>query len=133
MAKDEVELLEMGARIKELRESHGFKQQWIADQIGVELRTYQFWQAGKSRPEQQHLEKLAALFHVTPKYLLRGETPELLAARTDQLTRMEDQISRLAAEIRLLRAELVTRDAEELARIEGVHRAIQGLQRQQRQ
>jgi transcriptional regulator with XRE-family HTH domain len=97
MARDETELLEMGLRIKELRKSHGYKQQWIADQVGVELRTYQFWQAGDFAPEQENLEKLAALFGVTPKYILKGETPELLSDRRDQLDRIEAKLDQLLA------------------------------------
>jgi transcriptional regulator with XRE-family HTH domain len=75
VARDEVQLLEMGQRIAELRESNGYKQQWIADKVGVTLRTYQFWQAGKFPPEQENLEKLAKLFNVTPRFILKGETP----------------------------------------------------------
>lgn len=95
MARDETELLEMGARIKELREAHGFKQQWIADQIGVTLRTYQFWQAGASPPEQENLEKLALLFGVTPKYILKGETPTPVHDRGPQLDRIENLLNTL--------------------------------------
>lgn len=95
MAREKTELLEMGERIRELRKLHGFKQQWIADQIGVQLRTYQFWQAGKSPPEQENLEKLAALFGVEPKYILNGETPELPMSRDAQLTRIEEKVDQL--------------------------------------
>lgn len=97
MARDETELLEMGARITELRAAHGFKQQWIADQIGVSLRAYQFWQAGASPPEQESLEKLAKLFGVTPKYILKGETPDL--HDETQLDRIETKLDRLLAVI----------------------------------
>jgi transcriptional regulator with XRE-family HTH domain len=95
MARDKAELLAMGARIKELRELHGLKQQYIADKVGVELRTYQFWQAGKSPPEQENLEKLAELFGVTPKYILKGDTPEPLA--DDATARLDAIEQRLAA------------------------------------
>lgn len=89
MARDEVKLLEMGERIRELRESHGYKQEWIADQVGVKLRTYQFWQQGKHPPEQDSLEKLAQLFGVTPRYILKGETPDLLGGGQDVIARLE--------------------------------------------
>ena len=75
MAKDEQQRREMGARIKELREARGLTQQHIADAVGVTLRQYQFWQAGDNIPGQAHLEKLAAIFDVTPTHILRGTTP----------------------------------------------------------
>lgn len=101
--RDERELLEMGERIRELRVQHGYKQQWIADKVGVTLRTYQFWQAGKSPPEQENLEKLAKLFGVSPKYILRGETPDPvtnghatdLSARVDEIAKQVNELHAL--------------------------------------
>lgn len=115
MARDEVALLEMAARIKELRESHGYKQQFVADKVGVELRTYQFWQQGKHAPEQDALEKLAKLFGVTPKYILRGDTPDL--SSRDQLDRIEQRLERMQAVIEQLAGnEVVAAALEELQR-----------------
>lgn len=92
MARDQTQLLAMGARIKELRESHGLKQQWIADQVGVSLRTYQFWQEGKSPPSQDNLEKLADIFGVTTRYIMRGDTPDL-SGSAGRLERIEADVA----------------------------------------
>jgi transcriptional regulator with XRE-family HTH domain len=97
MAKDETRLLEMGARIKELREANGYRQQWIADEVGVSLRAYQLWQEGKVAPEQENLEKLAELFHVAPRFITRGDTPNPFGG--DQLDRIEEKLDRLLAAI----------------------------------
>ena len=124
MARDQAQLLEMGARIKELREAHGYTQQRVADHVGVTLRTYQFWQAGKSPPSRDSLEKLAELFCVTPTYITRGETPKLEMIDGDgedadikqQLEAMTGLVRELVDQVRLLRGELTVRDAEERQR-----------------
>lgn len=96
MAKDAAERLEMGARIKDLRKQHGYRQQHVADACDVGLRTYQFWEAGKHRPEQEALEKLAALYDVTTVFVLRGPTPELFANQDEgQLARIERKLDDL--------------------------------------
>jgi transcriptional regulator with XRE-family HTH domain len=76
VARDERQRREMGARIRELRESRGLKQQYVADYIGKTLRTYQMYQAGDIDPGQEALEKMAELFEVTPQFIMRGDTPE---------------------------------------------------------
>lgn len=120
MARDEQQLREMGARIKELRLAHGYKQQWIADQIGVTLRTYQNWQAGATPPEQENLEKLAELFEVEPRYIMRGDTPDLLGTMGGdalaRLERIETAIEDLATGSRLDRLERIEAALETLAR-----------------
>lgn len=125
MARDETAMLEMGLRIKELRESKGFKQQWIADQVGVSLRMFQFWQAGASKPEGENLIKLSEILGVTPTFILRGETPELLSDRKDQLTAIQEQLAAQQEQLLLLRAELAVRDAEALQQIESLRQTIQ--------
>lgn len=100
MARDEKERREMGARIEELRASRGFKQQYIADRVGVQLRTYQLWQAGAITPGQENLEKLAEVFCVTPQFILRGETPDL-SLPEDQLS----QLDRIEAKLDAIQAE----------------------------
>lgn len=97
MARDEAQLLAMGERIRELRESNGLKQQTVADHCEVTLRTYQFWQEGKHPPSQDALDKLAELFKVTPQYILRGATPTLSGNHDigERLGRIEAKIDQL--------------------------------------
>jgi transcriptional regulator with XRE-family HTH domain len=113
MARDEAQLLAMGLRIKELRLSRGYKQQWIADKIGVTLRTYQFWQQGKIPPTGENLERLAKLFGVTPTYILRGETPDPFGSAS-QLDRIEAKLNEVIE--RLVVAEVMAAVAAEEAR-----------------
>lgn len=95
VARNEQRRREMGDRLKELRSKRGYKQQYIADRIGVTLRTYQMYQAGSVEPGQEKLEKLAELYGVTPEYILRGDTPQIPSV-TDvnrRLKRIEDQLA----------------------------------------
>lgn len=117
MARDQAQLLEMGERIRQLREAHGYKQQWIADQVGVTLRSYQFWQAGKSPPEQENLEKLAKLFGVKPKYILQGDTPDLASNGQDStLTEILELLRRLDARLTDAEQERSNATAQQLER-----------------
>lgn len=119
MARDQTELLEMGERIADLRRATGLKQQYIADYCGVQLRTYQFWQQGKHPPEQESLEKLAELFGVTTKYILKGHTPDLFGPGESKIA---DQLSAINSRLNRLQAVL-----EELAGRKVVEAALRAL------
>lgn len=101
VARDRAQLLEMGARIAELRSASGLRQQAVADYCGVELRSYQFWQQGKHPPTGVALEKLAELFNVTPQYILRGTTPEPLGGMEskDKLDRIESKLDEIQRQL----------------------------------
>lgn len=90
---------EMGARICELRETLGLRQEQIADYCDVSVRAYQFWQAGDVVPDPEHLQKLAEIFQTTTKFILRGETPDTLKTLNDdrkgKLDLLAEQISDL--------------------------------------
>lgn len=63
-------------RIRELRESAGYKsQQSFADAFGVAQSTVGGWEAGKREPNFQTLMRLADFFDTTLDYLL-GRTSE---------------------------------------------------------
>lgn len=107
----------MGARIKLLREKHGYTQHRVAEKVGVETRTLQFWEAGSSRPGRTNLVLLAGVYGVTPEWILNGE-PE------------PSKLELVLEEIRLLRAESAAREAEVLSRIEALERSISGTRPQ---
>lgn len=83
MLRDQQRRLELAERMKSLREESPYTQQAIADQIGLQLRSYQ-------KAEQtggisyDRLQKLAALHGVDFDWLLKGEsrgaTPDLLGS-----------------------------------------------------
>ena len=62
-------------RMKELRKERKLKQQELADEFSVKLRTYQGYEGGRSEPKFETLIALADLFDVTLDYLL-GRTEQ---------------------------------------------------------
>lgn len=57
-------------RMKELRKERKLKQQELADEFSVKLRTYQGYEYGESYPEVAKLLAMAEFFHVSLDYLM---------------------------------------------------------------
>ena len=57
-------------RIKQLRKEKNLKQQQLADQFSVKLRTYQGYEYGESYPEVAKLVAIADFFDVSLDYLV---------------------------------------------------------------
>lgn len=78
---DETHKLGIGARIRQLREGSPYKQQTVADKLGIGLRAYQkLEEVGTTRYER--CEELAKIFDVDPEWIWDGEkrdgTPDLM-------------------------------------------------------
>lgn len=85
---------EIGARVKELRTSHGMSQQDLADMLNTNRVTVLKWEKGESRPVRR-LDELSRIFHVTTDYILTGrdkDAPLPAAPPTDELTREERDV-----------------------------------------
>ena len=64
-------------RMKQLRKEKNLKQQQLADQFSVKLRTYQGYEYGESYPEVAKLVAIADFFDVSLDYLVgRSEVRE---------------------------------------------------------
>lgn len=64
-------------RMKQLRKEKNLKQQQLADQFSVKLRTYQGYEYGESYPEVAKLVAIANFFDVSLDYLMgRSEVRE---------------------------------------------------------
>ena len=64
-------------RMKQLRKEKNLKQQQLADQFSVKLRTYQGYEYGESYPEVAKLIAIADFFDVSLDYLVgRSEVRE---------------------------------------------------------
>lgn len=64
-------------RMKQLRKEKNLKQQQLADQFSVKLRTYQGYEYGESYPEVAKLVAIADFFDVSLDYLMgRSEMRE---------------------------------------------------------
>jgi len=57
-------------RLNSIRKSKGFTAQAMADQLGMLLRSYQFYEAGKRSPSLDTLVKIADILDVPTDYLL---------------------------------------------------------------
>jgi len=56
--------------LKQLLESKGIKQKWLANKMGVSEVTVSNWCSAKSVPKKAHLEKLSQLLDVPVKSLV---------------------------------------------------------------
>ena len=66
----EVKMSTFAQRMKELRKERKLKQQQLADQFSVKLRTYQGYEYGESYPEVAKLIAIADYFDVSLDYLV---------------------------------------------------------------
>lgn len=56
--------------LKELIQSKGFKQRFLASKLGVSEVTMSNWVSGKARPTAEHAEKLAEILNVSVDKIL---------------------------------------------------------------
>jgi transcriptional regulator with XRE-family HTH domain len=69
-------------RIKQLRESHGYTHEQLAEHLEIGYASVYRYESGKKVPPGEVLEKMADLFHVSVDYLL-GRTSQIDATLTD--------------------------------------------------
>ena len=71
---DKILLVDLGKRLKALRETKGLKQREMAEIMGLKLRQYQRYEYGEIGVPLEILNFFADFFGVTTDYLLgRGE------------------------------------------------------------
>ena len=63
--------VQIANKLKELRKSHGYTQEYIAANIDVTQPTYQQYESGKRRPGTTSLYKLANFYGLTTDELLK--------------------------------------------------------------
>ena len=79
-------------RIRELRESAGYKsQKSFADAFGVAQSTVGNWEAGTREPNHETVQKLADFFHVPVGYLLGKENTLKTFPTGDPWSKDEEQ------------------------------------------
>lgn len=59
-------------RLRELRESAGYTQEYVARHVGVGRCAVAQWELGNKQPRADRLPKLAALFHCSIDALYAG-------------------------------------------------------------
>lgn len=70
---NEQEKYEKGLRIKQLRENLGLNQMELAEKVGVSPTSVSNWETGKQDPKYESVEKLAAVFNESIRYIQTGE------------------------------------------------------------
>lgn len=110
---DEAHKLEIGARIKHLRERSPFKQQAVADRLGIGIRAYQnLERVGTVRYER--CEELGEIFEADPRWIWDGHergmvTPDPLGASV--LDRIEAKLDTLSERVAALDARFRAADS----------------------
>lgn len=64
--------IEVGSRIRELRNEHGDTQVALSEKIGVRQCTVCQWEYGYYLPTIAHILALCKLYNTTPNYILMG-------------------------------------------------------------
>jgi hypothetical protein len=140
MAQDQ----ERGARLRDLKDTHGVRWKELAAHAGVQERSVLNWAAGKGM-DYAHAEKVAEFFRgrgadVDTAYIWNGavsDTPSPFAptdALLDRMAALEDDMKRLLHDRESLRAEiarqngLLARQSLILERIESLVAVLEGAQ-----
>lgn len=66
--------VQVGERLKKLREVKGYSQEEVADGLHISRSAYERMENGKSHTWASQLENLATFFEVSPEYFVK-ETP----------------------------------------------------------
>lgn len=72
--------LELGRRIRLLREMTGLSQQQLAAKVGISRSAVAFWETGRSGHVGKHLGSLAEVLGVEPEVLLTGMAYKVIQA-----------------------------------------------------
>ncbi len=64
------ELYYLSKNLKELRRQYGYKQKYVAEQLGIKGPSYHAYEAGLTVPSLKHFIMLAKLYDVTLEDLI---------------------------------------------------------------
>ncbi len=111
---------EIGARIREARTEAKLTQAELAVFLGVTPHTVWYWEAGRSKPNHEHLVSLAARCHVSTDWLLGRDIVEAEVLKEAEVS-FRDALAGLPLEdlesiqefIRFVRQRRVDKDREE--------------------
>ncbi len=66
------------ARLKHARESAGFSQESMADNLGIARSTYTHWELGNREPDIESLGKICEILNTNLSWLIGTETQNKL-------------------------------------------------------
>jgi transcriptional regulator with XRE-family HTH domain len=120
---DEQQRIEIGERLRELRDNSPETNRSVGDYVGVSERTVAEWSAGRQGMTYDHAQKVAELFGVDIDWLWRGReqgpTPDLIGQLHGDGPEIEERLARIEG-----------RQAELLVAVGEVQRALEGLRSQ---
>ena len=70
---NQMDLVQIGKFIAQLRKEHGFSQEKLGEMLGVTNKTISRWETGTYLPPAEMLLSMSNLFHVTINELLSGK------------------------------------------------------------
>jgi transcriptional regulator with XRE-family HTH domain len=76
--------VQLGERLRALRESHNYTQKYISNHFNIERSSYSNYERGKRTPPLELLVNLADFYHVSTDYLLSGEDDLTTAAAKEE-------------------------------------------------
>ena len=75
--------MEIGENLRKLRERKNISQQYVADYVGVERKTYINWETGESDVKSKFIPMLADLFNVEIGDLYQGKSSEVFITQNN--------------------------------------------------
>lgn len=75
--------MEVGERLRELREEKGLSQETLAGKIKIEAKTYGKYEQGKNQLPSSIVVKLAEFYNVSTDYILLGIKPRPIEKLAD--------------------------------------------------
>lgn len=88
--------MELGKRIKKIREEKGFTQQQLADELGISIHTVSKYEQGQREPSMEIMNKIANILEV--------ELFEFIVDKEDVLKKWNVELNndRLSKELKLI-------------------------------
>lgn len=106
----------LGERLRDLRKGRGWSQEDAAHAVGVGVKTWHTWEAGKRTPYDSNLRKIGAAFDVDPSSLMDRPAPLGLVEVDDSppvwARRLEEKLN--SVEAANLERAVVARQVQEL-------------------
>lgn len=84
--------MNLGQKIKELREKRGLRQQDLADAIGITAAMISMYESNKKKPGRDTLIKLANVLNVDTNYLINDEIKELTKRDKTDIAKTLDRV-----------------------------------------
>jgi transcriptional regulator with XRE-family HTH domain len=84
--------MQLGKRLRRLRENIGITQEKLAEKIGVSIMQIYRWEVGENEPSANHLIKLARALETTADYLLGGDDNPLPRNYLEELSPTEQHL-----------------------------------------